>query len=80
MKVGDCVNLCTYGPTTNSYVVLERGLIIAAGTSNDINTQACYDVWIDNKIAQFYMKPQLWTRFHLNVGDNVFWIEPHFLD
>ena len=80
MKIGDCVNLCTYGSTADSYVVREAGHIVAVGTSNDINTSACYDVWIDNKIAQFYMKPQMLTGFHLNVGNAAFWIVPHFLN
>jgi len=80
MKVGTHVDFCTHGSTIGSSVVRETGHIVAVGTSNDINTQACYDVMIDGQIAKFYIKPQLRTGFHLNVGNAAFWIQAHFLN
>jgi hypothetical protein len=68
MNIGDAVNLKTYGWADRSCVVIAKG--IPSGISN----LTAYE--IDFHGLRFYMKPELGTRKHMNVGNSAYWIEP----
>lgn len=65
MKVGDKVALF-------SHTGFRRVLTISeVGVSSGINSSACYKT---SESSVFYMKPELFTRRHYNVGNKAFWI------
>ena len=78
MKLGTIVSLRTHGKNRNFVRVVAIGRIERVGTSNEFNSKACYDVSDIGRFAgKFYMRPELGTRKHLNVGNSAFWIEEY---
>jgi hypothetical protein len=68
-RIGHEVTLCTYG------IEVKKGKIVNYPVASGINNLTCYEVeFTDGKKALFYMKPELGTNKHLNVGNKAFWI------
>ena len=74
MKVGQEVELCTYGAVLGESRVVRRGRIVEVGVPSDFGNGTCYVVDGGEILCRFLMKPVLGTSNYLCDGNKAYWI------